>query len=79
MNTSPRPLAAEQEALSRILHRVMDDSISLEDQCKYVPRIASVTATVARVQAALAANDNEATDALLKMLAELAEEEETQE
>lgn len=70
------PLQEEREALSQILFRLMNEETSLDNLCKYVPRIVSVTATVVRVQAALQSNDNEATDTLLRLLAELAEEEE---
>lgn len=77
--THTRPLAAEQNALRIVLDRLMNEETSLDSLCKHLPRIASVAANVARIQDALEANDNETTDALLKVLADLAAEDDEEE
>ncbi len=70
-----RPLSAERDALNQLLGRLMSEEMSLENLCKHVPRVVSVSANVARIQDALESKDNEATDNLLKALAELTDEE----
>lgn len=70
-----RPLSAERDALNQLLGRLMSEEMSLENLCKHVPRVVSVSANVARIQDALESKDNEATDNLLKALAELTHEE----
>ena len=74
-----RPLAEEREALREVMYRLMSEETSLENLCKHLPRITSVSANVARIQNALEENDNEATDVLLKALAELAADDENDE
>lgn len=73
--TRSRPLDAELEALREVMFRLMNEETSLDTLCKHLPRLTSVSANVARIQNALEANDNEATDMLLKALADLANEE----
>ena len=57
--TTPLPLAAERDALSQILARLMSEETSLDNLCKLAPRIVSVAANVARIQTALAATSQE--------------------
>ena len=73
--TTSRPLDAERTALSHILSRLMTEEQSLENLCKHTPRIVSVAANLARIQAALEANSEpNDTDALRNALRELATE-----
>ena len=73
--TTSRPLDAERTTLSHILSRLMTEEQNLENLCKHTPRIASVAANLARIQATLEANSepNDA-DALRKALRELESE-----
>lgn len=73
--TSPTPLAEERQALRHILERLMTENFSLEDLCKYIPRIASVSANVTRIDLALVASSApDASEALFQALRELGEE-----
>ncbi|MCO5228355.1 MAG: hypothetical protein M9934_08725 [Thermomicrobiales bacterium] len=54
-----RPLDAEREALGAVLHRLMDEVDDLETLCKHVPRVVGVAVNAARVQAALAGNEQD--------------------
>lgn len=73
--SSPRPLAPEQNAMRHILARLMEEEANLETLCKYAPRLVSVSANVARIQAALeSANEPDETNALRTALRELATE-----
>lgn len=70
--SSSRPLAPEQDALRHILARLMNEEPNLETLCKHAPRLASVAANVARIQAALeAASEPDELNTLRKALQEL--------
>lgn len=73
--TITRPLTEERELLRTAMHRIMNEEQDLDFICKHLPRMVLASANVARIQNVLEANDNAATDILLKALAELAEEE----
>lgn len=73
--TSHRPLAPEQDALRHILARLMDEESNLESLCKHAPRLASVAANIARIQASLqAAAEPDEMDAVRRALRELTDE-----
>lgn len=75
------PLAHERQALRQILDRLLAEESSLEALCKHAPRLVSVAANVARIDAALeSGKSTDDLDALKKALRELEQgtEEETQ-
>ena len=73
--TTSRPLDAERTALSHILSRLMTEEQNLENLCKHTPRIVSVAANLARIQAALeASSEPNDSDALRNALRDLANE-----
>jgi len=67
-----RPLEPERDALSHVLARLIAEEPSLESLCKHTPRIVSVAANVARIQAALeTTTEPDETDVLRTALREL--------
>lgn len=73
--SSPAPLTYELDALRQVLVRLMTEETNVESLCKHVPRITSVYANVARIQAGLESDkDKDGMDELNKALAALAAE-----
>lgn len=71
----PAPLASELNALRQVLDRLMTEEVNLESLCKHVPRVVSVCANVARIQAGLEADQpSELMEELSKALLEIQEE-----
>ena len=82
MPTTTGSLSQERNALRQILDRLMTEESSLENLCKLAPRLISVSANVARIEAALeSGKEADDVDALRKALRELesaqSDEEET--
>lgn len=82
MPTTSSPLHHERAALRQILDRLMDEEINLDALCKHAPRLVSVAANIARIDATLeSGKETNDTDALRKALRELdtnqSDEEET--
>ena len=72
------PLAAERDAMRRLLKRVTTEIDDLETLCKHIPRIVSVATTTARIQAALnSAQEPDSLAELRKVLKDLEHEEDT--
>lgn len=72
MPTTTGPLAQERNALRQILDRLMTEETSLDNLCKLAPRLISVAANVARIEAALeSGKETDDLDALRKALREL--------
>lgn len=66
------PLSQERDVLRQILDRLMAEETSLDNLCKLAPRLISVAANVARIEAALeSGKETDDLDALRKALREL--------
>ncbi len=73
-----KTLAAERNAMRRLLMRVTTEVDDLETLCKHIPRIVSVATTTARIQAALdSAQEPELADKIRKLLTDVEHEEAT--
>lgn len=72
MLTQPGLFDYERHSLRWVLKRLMGEERDLDTLCKHVPRLASVAANVARIEAALeSGKDNDDIDALRKALRDL--------
>lgn len=75
MTTTSGPLDYERHALRRILERLMDEEGSLDSLCKHAPRLVSVAANAARIEATLTAGrESDEVSTLRKVLLELTTE-----
>lgn len=65
-------LTHEREMIRRILDRLMKEESSLDALCKHAPRLVSVAANVARIEASLeSGKEGDDLDALRKAIREL--------
>lgn len=75
MTHSPTPLDYERDALRQLLQRLMQEESSLDALCRHAPRIVSVAANVARIEAALqAGKESDEIDTVRRALRELTTE-----